>query len=102
LYVTVSIGIPRTSPGVVIPADAIIFNGQGLRVAVVDGGTVHMRDVSIYRDFGTTVELRSGLQGGELVALTLPTTVDDGGKVALPKDTPKSGEQESQQASSGG
>jgi RND family efflux transporter MFP subunit len=102
LYVTVSIGIPRTSPGVVVPADAIIFNGQGLRVAVVDGGTVHMRDVSIYRDFGTSVELRSGLQGGELVALTLPTTVDDGGKVALPKDAPKSGGQESQQASSGG
>ena len=93
LYVTVKIGVPRTAPGVVIPSDALLFNGQGLRVAVAgEGGIVHMRDVSVYRDFGTSVELRSGLAGGEQVILNPPPTLDDGNRVHLPQ-TPASGPQ---------
>ena len=89
LYVTVQIGIPRTTPGVVIPSEAILFNGKGLRVATVgEDGVVHMRDVTIYRDFGTTVELRSGLSGGESVILTPPPTLEDGGKVKVPQPPP--------------
>ena len=85
LYVTVDIGIPRSAPGVTVPAEALIFNGEGLRVAVVgDGGVVHMRDVAIYRDFGNKLELRSGLNGGETVVLSPPVTLEDGGRVNLP------------------
>ena len=92
LYVTVEIGIPRLAPGVTIPAEALIFNGEGLRVAVVgQGGVVHMRDVSIYRDFGTSVELRGGLNGGEAVVLSPPVTLADGGKVTVQKDAPQNG-----------
>ncbi len=90
LYVTVEIGIPRTAPGITIPSEALMFNGQGLRVAVVgDGGVVHMHDVSVYRDFGTKIELRGGLEGGETVILSPPVTLEDGGKVNLPKEQPK-------------
>ena len=90
LYVTVDIGIPRMAPGITVPAEALIFNGQGLRIAVVgDGGVVHMRDVSIYRDFGTKLELRAGLNGGETVVLSPPVTLEDGGKVNLPNPQPK-------------
>ena len=88
LYVTVEIEIPRTAPGITIPSEALIFNGQGLRVATVgQGGVVHMRDVSIYRDFGTKLELRSGLDGGETVVLSPPVTLEDGGRVKLPENT---------------
>ena len=79
LYVTVDIGIPRTTPGIVIPSEAIIFNGQGLRVAVAQpDGTVRMQDVTIYRDFGTSVELHAGLKGGEAVILSPPVELADG------------------------
>ncbi len=89
LYVTVEIGIPRTAPGIMIPAEALMFNGQGLRVAVVgQGGVVHMHDVSVYRDFGTSVELRDGLSGGEPVVLSAPVTLQDGGKVQVRTDNP--------------
>jgi RND family efflux transporter MFP subunit len=82
LYVTVDIGIPRTAPGVVIPSEAIIFNGQGLRVAVVQpDGTVRMQDITIYRDFGTSVELRGGLKGGEAVVLSPSVELADGNHV---------------------
>jgi HlyD family secretion protein len=82
LYVTVDIGIPRTTPGIVIPAEAIMFNGQGLRVAVVQpDGTVRMQPVTIYRDFGTSVELHAGLKGGENVILSPPVELVDGSHV---------------------
>ena len=96
LYVTVKIGIPRTAPGITIPSEALMFNGQGLRVAVVgDGGVVHFKDVSVYRDFGTKIELRGGLQGGEQVILTPPVTLEDGGKVKVPP--PEQPKQQGQQ-----
>ena len=82
LYVTVDIGIPRTTPGVVIPAEAIIFNGQGLRVAVVQpDNTIRMQDITIYRDFGTSVELHGGLKGGETLVLSPPVELADGNRV---------------------
>ena len=53
LYVTVAFQIPRDHPGVVIPDEAVLFNGQGVRVAVVGAdNVVHMHDVTIARDLG--------------------------------------------------
>lgn len=84
LYVNVDFAIPRTVPSVVVPVEAVLFNGEGLRVAVVDDtGRVHMRNVTIYRDFGTTLELREGLEGGEHVALTPPADIVDGQQVKV-------------------
>jgi multidrug efflux pump subunit AcrA (membrane-fusion protein) len=41
-YVDVQFGIPRPVPTVLIPADALLFNADGLRVATVDdAGRVH-------------------------------------------------------------
>lgn len=92
LYVNVDFAIPRTIPAVVVPVEAVLFNGEGLRVAVVDDASrVHLRNVTIYRDFGTTLELRDGLEGGEELALTPPADVTDGQqiKVIAPPEPPK-------------
>jgi HlyD family secretion protein len=93
LYVNVDFSIPRQAPTVVVPAEALLFNGDGLRVATVDDtGRVHMHNVSVYRDYGTTLELREGLQGGERVALTLPADITEGQQVkavARPEDAAK-------------
>jgi HlyD family secretion protein len=92
LYVNVAFAIPRLTPAVVVPAEALLFNGDGLRVATVDdAGRVHMRNVSVYRDYGTTLELREGLQGGERVALTAPADIAEGQQVKLlaPPDAEK-------------
>ena len=77
-------GIPRPVPTVLIPADALLFNADGLRVATVDdAGRVHLRKVSIYRDYGTKLELREGLQGGERVALSPPADIAEGQQVKV-------------------
>ena len=84
LYVNVDFGIPRPVPTVLIPADALLFNGDGLRVATVDdAGRVHLHNVSVYRDYGTTLELREGLQGGERVAVSPPADIAEGQQVKV-------------------
>ncbi len=82
LFVNVTVTIPSSSPTVIVPASAILFDGAGLRVAVVGPDNhVQMHPISIYRDFGTTVELRDGLLDGERVAINAPPTLRDGAEV---------------------
>jgi HlyD family secretion protein len=84
LFVNVSFAIPRDHPHVVVPADALIFNQQGLQVAVVnEDNSVHLRPVTVYRDFGATIELSDGLHSGEKIVLSPPTSLQEGGKVKV-------------------
>ena len=83
-YVDVQFGIPRQVPTVLIPAEALLFNADGLRVAAVDdSGHVQLHKVSVYRDYGTKLELREGLKGGERVALSPPADIAEGQKVKV-------------------
>ena len=54
---------PAESPSFIIPAGAIIFNAEGLHVAVVENGVVHFRKITVARDLGTTVEVHDGVTG---------------------------------------
>ena len=89
LFVNVSFAIPRVHPNVVIPAEALIFNQQGLQVAVVQDDQVRMQPISIYRDFGKTVELQEGLKGGESVVISPPADLRDGSKIKLEPKQPQ-------------
>jgi HlyD family secretion protein len=87
LFVNVSFAVPREHPNVVVPAEALIFNQGGLRVAVInDDKSIHLQPVTIYRDFGSSLELSDGLRGGENVVLNPPTSLQEGGKVKVATD----------------
>jgi RND family efflux transporter MFP subunit len=84
LFVNVSFAIPREHPNVVVPADALIFNQGGLQVAIInENKSVHLQPVTVYRDFGATIELSDGLRGGENIVLSPPTNLQEGGKVKV-------------------
>jgi len=51
-YCTVELHIPRKTPSLLVPAEATIFNKNGLQVAVVQGGTAHIRKISVAPRFG--------------------------------------------------
>jgi len=90
LYVSVQIDVPRQNAVVMVPSEALVFNGQGLQVLVADAdGLVHRKPVTIRRDFGQQVELATGLAGGEVVLLSPPAGLADGDRVKpqLPKET---------------
>jgi RND family efflux transporter MFP subunit len=81
IYCTVELQIPRKSPSLLIPANAIIFNRDGLQVAVVEDGTVHVRKIAVARDLGTQVEVRSGVTAGDQVVLNPTVDLTDGSRV---------------------
>jgi RND family efflux transporter MFP subunit len=83
LYCTVELKIPRKTPSLVLPSEAIIFNAEGLSVAVVQDGTAHLHNVNVVRDFGTTVEVNSGVNDGDQVILTPPVDLADGQKISV-------------------
>jgi len=71
------------TPSLIVPSEAIIFNRDGLNVAVVEGGVAHIRRITEVRDFGTTVEVSEGVEDGDQVILNPPVDLTEGHKVKV-------------------
>jgi RND family efflux transporter MFP subunit len=82
-YCTVELKIPRKTPSLIVPSEAIIFNRDGLSVAVVADGIARIRTITVVRDFGTTVEVSAGVKDGDQVILNPPVDLSDGHKVKV-------------------
>ena len=83
VYCNVELKIPRKTPSLIVPSEAIVFNREGLNVVVVEDGVAHIRKVNAVRDFGTTVEVNSGVKDGDQVILNPPVDLTDGRKVQI-------------------
>ena len=83
VYCNVELEIPRTSPALMVPAPAIIFNQNGLQVAVVENGVAHLHKIAITTDYGTEVEVNAGVRDGDRVVLQPPVNLADGDKVQI-------------------
>jgi RND family efflux transporter MFP subunit len=82
LYCTVELKVPRMAAALIVPASALIFNQNGMHVAVVDdNGVVHMHKITITADFGTEVEVSGGVKTGDEVVIQPPVDLADGDKV---------------------
>jgi multidrug efflux pump subunit AcrA (membrane-fusion protein) len=42
VYCTVELKIPRKTPSLIVPSEAIVFNRDGLNVVVVENGVAHV------------------------------------------------------------
>jgi RND family efflux transporter MFP subunit len=85
IYCTVELFIPRKTPSMIIPADAVIFDENGLHVAVVQNGIAHLQKIAIARDFGTEVEVHDGVKPGDHVILNPMIDLAEGSKVKVRK-----------------
>jgi RND family efflux transporter MFP subunit len=68
-YVSVHLKLPGVVRSVTVPANALLFRSEGLRVGVVRNGQAVLVPIAIGRDFGSTVEVVSGLDRSESVIL---------------------------------
>jgi RND family efflux transporter MFP subunit len=68
-YVSVHFRLPHTVRSVVVPSNTLLFRSEGLRAALVRNGRVQLTPVKIGRDYGSTVEIISGLQASDDVVL---------------------------------
>jgi RND family efflux transporter MFP subunit len=88
VYCTVELKIPRKTPSLIVPAEAIVFNRRGLNVAVVENGVAHLRPVTVVRDLGTAVEVTAGVKDTDQAILNPPVDLTDGDKVQINNDHP--------------
>lgn len=76
MYANVIFAINRSDPPFVVPDSALVVNGGGTQVATVTKDErVHYQKVAVGRDYGTEIEITSGLTGKESLIAT--PTVDD-------------------------
>ncbi|MHC5673141.1 efflux RND transporter periplasmic adaptor subunit [Nostoc sp.] len=76
MYANVRFAINRNNPPFVLPDSALVVNAGGTQVATVTKDErVHYQKVAVGRDYGTEVEITSGLTGNESLIAT--PTVDD-------------------------
>jgi len=94
-YAQVSFPLSGSAGSVHLPSSALIFGEKGMSVAVVGAGDrVTIRPVSLGRDEGSTVEILTGLSGGERVIDTPPDAIANGDQVRIAPDSsakPKGG-----------
>ena len=72
IYSNVALKIPRETPSLIVPSEAIVLTREGLDVMIVEDSVAHVRHVDAVRAFGTTVEVNSGVKEGDQVILNRP------------------------------
>jgi RND family efflux transporter MFP subunit len=85
-YAQVHFGVKATATRMSVPVNALLFRAEGPRAAVVGSdGKVHLKAVVIGRDYGTEVEILSGIDPSENIVLNPSDSLEDGQTVHVTK-----------------
>jgi len=83
-YVQVTLPVNIDAQALVVPTNVLLFRPEGTRIALVDsGGRVHLALVKLGTDFGTRVEVLSGLAVTDRMVLNPADSLADGDVVTL-------------------
>ena len=82
-YAFVHLRVPPHAGSVTIPSNALLFRAEGLRVGLVRNGHVELTPISIGQDYGSTVEVISGLSAGDTVIVNPSDSLANGAAVQL-------------------
>jgi RND family efflux transporter MFP subunit len=83
-YVEVHLKLPSPVNTFTLPVNATIFKSAGLQVAIVKNGkTISLIPVTPGRDFGTEIEIVTGLKGDEWVVLNPSDSLTEGAVVRV-------------------
>jgi len=82
-YAFVHWELPSATHAVTIPTNTLLFRAEGLRVAVVRGGQAKLVPVTIGHDYGSSVEVLSGLTSEDTVILDPSDSITEGSAVKV-------------------
>ncbi|HLY11083.1 MAG TPA: efflux RND transporter periplasmic adaptor subunit [Planctomycetota bacterium] len=82
MYAQVTFSLHRQGQPLLMPSNALLIRPEGTLVALVrKDGAVHYQKVQVGRDFGTEIEIVSGLEEGDTVMSNPGTVIREGQKV---------------------
>jgi RND family efflux transporter MFP subunit len=82
-YAEVHFKVPGQASTYIVPVDTLLFRKEGLNVAIVENGKAKLMPVVVGHDFGTSIEIVSGLQGNESVISSPPDSIVTGETVQI-------------------
>ena len=82
-YAEVHLKLPASVPSVIIPVGAILFRSEGLRVGIVRDGKAQLTPVVLGKDYGTEVEVISGISPDDQVIANPPDSLTSGTAVRV-------------------
>jgi RND family efflux transporter MFP subunit len=83
-YAQVHFAVAVQGVRLTVPVNALLFRSEGMRAVVVDSnGKVHLKPVLIGRDYGSELEVLSGLEASDLLVLNPSDSLEDGEQVNI-------------------
>jgi RND family efflux transporter MFP subunit len=82
-YVFVHLTVPPMNGAVTIPSNTLLFRSEGLRVGVVRNGRAQLVPVTIGHDYGSSVEVVSGLEPSDALILDPSDSLESGQPVQV-------------------
>jgi RND family efflux transporter MFP subunit len=83
-YAQVHLQVKVAASRVQVPVNALLFRAEGLRAVVVDANhKTHLRQLTIGRDYGTTLEVLQGLEPSDWIVLNPADSLDEGQDVRV-------------------
>jgi len=78
-YAQVHLNVKVKGERLQVPVNSLLFRSEGLRAVVVDANNqVHLRTLTIGRDYGVTLEVLNGLKADDWIVLNPADSINDG------------------------
>jgi RND family efflux transporter MFP subunit len=83
-YAQVHLEVKVTGTRLQVPVNALLFRSEGLRAVVVDANhKIHLRPITVGRDYGTTLEVLQGLDQNDWIVLNPADSLEEGQEVRV-------------------
>ena len=83
-YAQVHLEVKVTGNRLAVPVNALLFRSEGLSAVVVDANhRIHLKPLTIGRDYGTTLEVLQGLAPSDWIVLNPADSLEDGQEVRV-------------------
>jgi RND family efflux transporter MFP subunit len=90
MFAQAKLTLDRATPPLLVPANTLMMRGgDGPQVAVVSGGRVRLAKITLGRDYGTELEVTSGLTPGATLVVNPGDEVTEGAVVRVAPAAPK-------------
>lgn len=81
MYAEIKVSTLREEPWIRVPGTTLVTKTTGMYVIVVKDSKAHYQQITIGRDYGDEVEVRTGLEGGEIVVVSPSDDIREGESV---------------------
>jgi RND family efflux transporter MFP subunit len=83
-YAEAHLKLPSAGSSFILPVNALLFRSEGLRIAAVGSDSrVELKPITVGRDYGTEIEVLSGLEGHEAIIINPPDSIVSGEEVRV-------------------